>query len=238
MYEEECCKNKDLLKVIRNLKLDIENLKYELKYQKDCFENKIKISVEKATFPLIKENTILNDKLKCAYNEINRLKIQISNNDDTFDKDYKIDKLTNQVNKNSTNSGIPTSKEIGKKKTGANTYNHRTTSSNKTGGQIGHKGETLTKEKLKNKIKETNIKVKQIIHYIKGTPKQEDVIKYKIGMNVNVYVEEHIFKHTKKSKEILPKEYYSDVTYNNDLKALMVIIILWDTVKYKKYSMI
>ena len=237
MYEEECLKNKILKQEQKDLKLENSNLKYELKYQKDSFENKIKISIEKATSPLIKENTILIDKLNDAYNKINRLKTQISNNDDTIDKDYKIDKLTNQVNKDSTNSGIPTSKEIGKSKhpkTGANTYNHREKNNKSTGGQIGHKGETLTKEKLQNKIKENNIEVKQIIHYIKGTPKQEDVIKYKIGMNVKVYVEEHIFKHTKKSKETLPKEYYSDVTYNSDLKALVVTLGNYYSLGYNK----
>lgn len=103
MYEEECCKNKELLKVIKNLKLDIENLKYELDYKTDSFQQMIKSQIEKATSPLIKENTILTGKLKDAYNEINRLKTQIFNNDDTIDKDYKIDKLTNQINKDSTN---------------------------------------------------------------------------------------------------------------------------------------
>ena len=43
-------------------------------------------------------------------------------------------------------------------------------------------------------------------------------------MRVNLYVEKHIFKHTKKSKQILSKEYYSDVTYNNDLRALVTTL--------------
>jgi len=231
MYEEECLKLKKIEQENRNLKLENSNLKYELEYKNKSLEKKIKSEIEKAISPLIEENCKLNNKLNDAYEEIDRLKSQISTNEN---KDYKIDKLTNQVNKDSTNSGIPTSKEIGKKKTGVNTYNQRTTSPNKTGGQIGHKGETLTKEKLKNKIKENNIEMKQIIHYIKGTPKQEDIIKYKIGVDVNVYVEEHIFKHTKKSKEILPKEYYSDVTYNNDVKALTVTLGNYYSLGYSK----
>lgn len=44
-------------------------------------------------------------------------------------------------------------------------------------------------------------------------------------MQVNLYVEKHIFKHTSKSRDTLPKEYYSDVTYNDDLKAL--VTTLW-----------
>lgn len=116
MYEEECNKNKNLFKELQAMKLENANLKYELKYQKDSLENKIKSLIEKATSPLIEENTILKNKLKDSYNEIDRLKSQISSNSSTMDKDYKIDKLTNQINKDSTNSSIPTSKEIGKKK--------------------------------------------------------------------------------------------------------------------------
>lgn len=50
-----------------------------------------------------------------------------------------------------------TSKEIKKIKTEANTYNHQEKKSTKTGGRYGHKGETLTKEKLITKIKDNNI---------------------------------------------------------------------------------
>ena len=231
MYEREYNKNNLLLKKMNDYKLEIENLKYELTYQKKSSENKIRTLIEKATAPLIEENTILNNKLEDAYEEINRLKLQLE------EKDYKVDKLECSIHKDSTNSGIPTSKEIVKSKnskTGPNTYNHRTNNSNKIGGQFGHKGETLTKEKLQNKIKENNIKVKKIIHYINGTENQKDVIKYKIGMNVNVYVEEHIFKHTKKSKETLPREYYSDVTYNNDLKSLVVTLGNYYSLGYNK----
>ena len=41
---------------------------------------------------------------------------------------------------------------------------------------------------------------------------------------MNLYVEEHIFKHVPESAEVLPKEYYSDVTYNNDLKSFVTIL--------------
>ena len=188
MYEEECLKNKKLKNEQRNLKLENSNLKYELEYKNNSFEKKIKSEIKKAVSSLIEENSILNNKLNDAYEEINRLKSQLEN------KDYNIDKLESKLHKNSTNSGIPTSKEIKKIKTGANLYNHREKKSTKTGGQYGHKGETLTKEKLITKIKDNNIPVKQVIHYIKGTSKQKDTVKYKIGMEVNLYVEKHIFK--------------------------------------------
>ena len=232
MYEEEYQKNIKLNCEQKSLKLEIFNLKYELDYMNKSFENKLKHEIEKEVVPLKEENDILKNKLNDAYEEIDRLKSQINNKND--DNIYILDKLTNQLNKNSSNSGIPTSKEIKKVKTGANTYNHRKKSNTKNGGQFGHKGITLTKEKLLSKINDNNIPIKQVIHYIKGKSNQEDTVKYKIGMQVNLYVEKHIFKHTNKSRDTLPKEYYSDVTYNDDLKALITALGNYYSLSYNK----
>lgn len=233
MYEEECQKNLKLNNEQKSLKLENLNLKYELKYKNESFKKQLEKEVEKTIVPLIEENNMLKNKLYAAYEEINRLKIEINNKSD-IDNKYIIDKLESQLNKNSSNSGIPTSKEIKKAKTGANIYNHRKKSIAKNGGQFGHKGETLTKEKLLTKIKNNNIPIKQVIHHIKGTSKQKDTIKYKIGMQVNLYVEKHIFKHTQKSSNILPKEYFSDVTYNDDLKALVTTLGNYYSLGYHK----
>ena len=227
MYEQEVTKVEKANKKINELNLEIYALKTDLISAK----KKINKSVENAVKPYIEEINKLKLELTNTLNEIDRLKSQISNKEN---KDYKIDKLTNQVNKDSTNSGIPTSKELKKAKTGANIYNHRKKKSTKTGGQFGHKGETLIKEKLLIKIKDNNIPVKKVVHYIKGTPKQKDTIKYKIGMKVNLYVEEHIFKHTTKSNEVLPKYFYSDVTYNNDLKAIVTTLGNYYSLGYNK----
>ena len=229
MYEEEVVKNKIATNENNKLKLEVYVLKVNLKN----YENKIFNEVEKATKPFIEKINKLQNSLSKAYEEIDRLKAQINNKTEN-NNTYVLDKLTNQINKNSSNSGIPTSKEIKKTKNGTNAYNHRKKSSKKTGGQIGHKGDTLTKEKLENKINENNISVKKIIHYIKGNSNQEDTIKYKIGMQVNLYVEKHIFKHTKKSNEPLPKKYYSDVTYNDDLKALVTTLGNYYSLGYNK----
>ena len=240
MFEAECNKNEILEKEIKSLKLENSNLKYELNYFKKSSDNKTKKAVDDATDSLKTENDKLKTELSNALIEIARLKSQSNNNEKdnkkNNDKDYTIDKLTNQVNKDSTNSGIPTSKEIRKlkHKTGSNTYNHRTKTTKTNGGQLGHKGNTLTKEKLINKIKGNNIKVKSFIHYIRGNEKKEDITKYKIGMKVELYVEEHIFKHTKNAQETLPKEYYSDVTYTNDLKALVVTLGNYYSLPYSK----
>ena len=133
MYEEEYQKNLKLTNEQKRLKLENLNLKYELEYKSKSFEKKIKCEIEKAVVPIKEENNLLKKKLKDAYEEIDRLKTQINNKTNVNNK-YIIDKLKSKLNKNSSNSGIPTSKEIKKVKTGTNTYNHRRKSSTKTGG--------------------------------------------------------------------------------------------------------
>ena len=229
MYEEEYNKNKEKDKRIKALELEICVLKSNLKIS----ENKINTEVEKAVKPFREENKNLKCDLNNAYEEINRLKIQI-NDSNNVDKDYLIDKLNNQVNKDSTNSSIPTGKEIISKKTGINTYNHRTKTNRKTGGQFNHEGSTLTKRKLEEKIKQNNIEVREFTHYINGNLKDKEIIKYRTGIETKVYVEKHIFKYSPNTKKKLPKSYYSDVTYNDDLKVFVVSLGNYFFIPYNK----
>ena len=241
MYEKETLKNQKLTSKYNKLRWEVEELRYdnkklnnELSNINSIKEKEINKEVEKIIKPLIEENQKLKEDLLKAYDEINRLKGIINNNE--VDKDYLIDKLNNRVNKNSTNSGIPTSKEIANKnkKTGANTYNHRTTTSRKTGGQFNHKGSTLTKEKLEEKIKQNNIKVREFIHYINGNLNDKEIIKYRTGIETKVYVEKHIFKNSPDTLEKLPKSFYSDVTYNADLKMIIVSLGNYFSIPYNK----
>ncbi|MGN1299354.1 MAG: transposase [Candidatus Scatovivens sp.] len=229
MYEQECNKNALLHKEIKNYKLEISNLKYELDYQQKNFDNKIIKVVKDATTPFEEENAKLKKELDDAYKEINRLKLQIEN-----DKNYIIDKLTNQVNKNSSNSGIPSSKELTfkKKKSGANTYNHREKSSKVNGGQTGHKGCTLTKKHIEEKIRNKNLKVIEIKHYIHGN--KEETVKYKIGIHFEPYIEKHVFIYKNKYENKLPKGFYSDVTYANDIKTIITILGNYCSMSYSK----
>ena len=233
MYEKEYDKNKILSKENQTLKLENSNLKYELEYLKKSTDNKIKSSVDKATFSLINKNSILQKELNSALKEIDRLKGQINNFDS---KDYLIDKLKNQISKDSTNSSIPTSKEFSNKnkKIGANTYNHRKSSSNKTGGQFTHKGSTLTKVKLEEKIKQNNVEVREFIHYINGNLNDKEIIKYRTGIETKMYVEKHIFIRRPEVSDKLPRSFYSDVTYNDDLKMLVVSLGNYFSIPYNK----
>ncbi len=230
MYEEEYNKNILLTQKNKDYKLELDNLKYELKYLKKNLANKIRKATEEAISPLKEKINDLENRLNNAYIEIDRLKTELE------EKNYKVDKLECSIHKDSTNSGIPTSKEIGAKhiKSATNTYNHREKSKTKSGGQFGHKGDTLTKEQLISKIKDSNIKTRKVIHYINGNSNKTDIAKYKIGMHVELYVEEHIFKHVPNSTEKLPKEYYSDVTYNDEIKSLVVSLGNYYSLGYSK----
>lgn len=217
MYEKEYNKNLILRKENKNLKLEISTLKYELKYIEKSANNKIKKELEKEITPLVERNKELEVELNKAYKEIERLKNQIMQ-EENKDK-YTIEKLTNQVNK--------------KEKTGPNTYNHREKSSKKTGGQVGHKGKTLTKNYIEEKIKNGDVKAVKIIHHIKGKNK-ENTVKYKIGIKVESYVEKHIFICEEDATDTLPKEFYSDVTYKDDIKILITILGIYCSISYSK----
>lgn len=241
MYEKEVLKNQKTTSKYNKLRWEVEELRYDNKKLNNALSNinsikekEINKEVEKITKPLLAKNQKLQEELLKAYDEINRLKGIINNN--KTDKDYLIDKLNNQVNKNSTNSGIPTSKEIANKnkKTGANTYNHRATTNRKNGGQFNHKGSTLTKEKLEEKIKQNNIEVREFIHYINGNLNDKEIIKYRTGVETKVYVEKHIFRSSLDTSEKLPKSFYSDVTYNDDLKTIIVSLGNYFSIPYNK----
>ena len=179
---------------------------------------------------LLKENRELKQ-------EINTLKATIKEKDEIIDKQQKeIDRLKNQINKNSSNSSKPPSTDIGKKeKSGANLYNSRKKTDKKIGGQKGHKGHSLTKDKIEKIIEDKNIKTKTIYHDSNNRD-GKDITKYRIGLEVNVYVEKHIFKHNPKSNKKIPKEFYTDVTYDNSVKALTIELGTYNVVALDRLS--
>ena len=225
MYEEEFYKVEKLNKVVNKIKLELDLEKRENKRLK----NNIKTEINKATKELKEENTKLKEKLNKALKEIDRLKSEKENKND-----YLIDKLTNQISKDSTNSSIPTSKEIRKVKSGANIYNHREKTKRLSGGQQHHKGKTLTKEQLEQKIKDNNLKVVEIKHYVKGNSKRENKIGYSIGISIETIIKRHIFIYGEQFQEKMPKKYYSDVIYDDSIKSLVVMLGNYYSLSYNK----
>ena len=148
------------------------------------------------------------------------------------------DRLKNQINKNSSNSSKPSSSNFTtpRKKTSANEYNYRQKSNTNIGGQNGHIGHNLSKKDIEDLIASNKIKEKKIIHYIKGKTGDEPIIKYRVGIEINTYAEKHIFIPTENSNKLLPKEFYTDVTYDNSIKALSIELGTYNLIAYDRLS--
>ena len=194
-----------------NNKLDLlleENKRLKSEHKKE---------IEKLTTEFKKEISSLNNTIKELVNS-------------NIEKDKIIDKLLeerdkykNHSDKNSSNSGKPSSTDIAKpKKSGANLYNSRIKTNTKVGGQKGHKGHGLTKEKIEELKSKSDIKEQVIEHIIKGNSSNEPIIKYRVGISFIPYIEKHVFIYNEDSNDILPKEFYTDVAYTNELKSLVV----------------
>ena len=183
---------------------------------------------------LLKENKDLRREFK---QEKEDLKATIKEKDELIEKLLnEIDRLKNQINKNSSNSSKPPSTDTGKKdKSGANLYNSRKKTDKKIGGQKGHKGHSLTKDKVEKMIKDNLVETRTIYHE-SNNRNGKDVTKYRIGLEVNVYVEKHIFKHNPKTEEKIPKEFYTDVTYDNSIKALTIELGTYNVVALDRLS--
>lgn len=215
MYEEEVYKNEKLEKENKEKDLEIYLLKREIELLKNNMQSKINEAVEIATKPLLEKITNLESELNLYKNDNDRLK--------------------EQTEKNSTNSSKPSSTDnVTPKEKSPNEYNYRTKTSKKTGGQLWHEPHYLSKNTVEKLIEDKKVKVKKITHYIYGNNNEEDIIKYVVDMNVVTVIEKHIFKHIQKSKDILPRCFYSDVTYSDNIKSLIIHLSAYNIIPYKR----
>lgn len=168
---------------------------------------------------------------------ITNLEKSIKEKDEMIEKLLnEIDRLKNQINKDSSNSSKPPSTDTGKKeKSGANLYNSRKKTDKKIGGQKGHKGHSLTKNKVEKMIEDKLVETRTIYHESNNRGGKA-ITKYRIGLEVNVYVEKHIFKHNPKADDKIPKEFYTDVTYDNSIKALTIELGTYNVVALDRLS--
>ena len=207
-------------------------------YQSGKFFDEIE-KLNKKLDKLITTNSELNLTIYNLRLEIKSLTKQLDEANETIKKLQKDnDRLKNQINKNSSNSSKPSSSNFTtpKKKTSANEYNYRVKSTNKVGGQIGHEGHNLSKKDIEALIDKKKIKVKIIKHNIKGKTGDEPMIKYRMGVEINTYVEKHLFIPNENSNDVLPKEFYTDVTYDNNIKALSIELGTYNLVTYDRLS--
>ena len=208
----------------------IRELKKQYSREMEELKKELKDEFKKEKSELKKEKLELN-------NIISELKVTLNQKDETITKLLnEIDRLKNIINKDSSNSSKPPSTDSNKpKKSGANLYNSRKKTEKKIGGQKGHAGHYLSKNKIEKLISEKNIEVR-VIEHISNNKSKKDVIKYKIGMEVNVFVEKHIFKHNPNSNNKIPLQYHTDVTYDNSIKALTIELGTYNVIAYDRLS--
>ena len=194
-------------------------------------------------FKQLEEISIKLDKTLSVNKELNDTIKELNKTIDELRAENKklleeIERLKNKNDKDSTNSSKPSSTNIitPKKKTGANQYNYRIKTGKKIGGQYGHQGYHLSKKNIEELIDKKKVEVKEVIHVIKGKSTRKETIKYKLGIEIKPYIEKHIFKYDEKSSEVLPKDFYTDVTYDNSIKSLSIELGAYNVISYERLS--
>lgn len=128
-------------------------------------------------------------------------------------------RLRSIINNDSSNSSLPPSLDQKGGKP-ANTYNGRNKTERKAGGQKGHKGITLTKADVEEKIRSG--KCLHEIRTLGGTPSGTYVTKYVVDLKAETVITEVRIYADENGKFNIPIPYRSDVTYGENVKALAV----------------
>lgn len=126
------------------------------------------------------------------------------------------ERLKRIQNNDSKNSSLPPSRDQKPTKP-ANTYNSRTKSGRKPGGQPGHEGKTLTREQVK-----TLLSTGECLHEIEnyGNPVGDYDVRYVLDVRLKPVIRELRFYADAEGKSTLPAELNSVVTYGSEVKAL------------------
>lgn len=128
-------------------------------------------------------------------------------------------RLKSIINNDSSNTSLPPSTD---QKGGrpANTFNGREKTGRKAGGQKGHKGTTLTKAEIEEKIKSGNCRHE--IREIGISTSKNYATKYILDLDITPVITEVRIYADKNGKIHIPPEYRSDVIYGTNVKALAV----------------
>ena len=126
-------------------------------------------------------------------------------------------RLKSIINNDSSNSSLPPSSDL-KGTRPANTYNGRKKTECKAGGQNGHKGTTLTKADIEQKI--ASGKCRHEIKTIGNVSVEKFAIKYIVDLEVKPLITELRIYADESGVLRIPAEYRSDVTYGANVKAL------------------
>lgn len=131
------------------------------------------------------------------------------------------ERLKSILNHDSSNTSLPPSTDQ-KGSRPPNTYNGREKTDRKAGGQKGHKGTTLTKASVEEKIRSG-----RCLHEIRNIGDASAVnflTKYVIDLDVKPLITEVRIYADAAGHFSIPDEYHSDVVYGPNVKALAVTL--------------
>lgn len=130
-------------------------------------------------------------------------------------------RLKSIINNDSSNTSLPpsTDQKGGKP---ANTYNGREKTGRRAGGQKGHKGVTLSKAGVEEKIQTGSCRHE--IRNIGDPSSRKYVTKYVVDLDVEPIITEIRIYADGDGKFSIPAEYRSDVTYGAGVKSLAVAL--------------
>lgn len=130
-------------------------------------------------------------------------------------------RLKSIINNDSSNTSLPpsTDQKGGKP---VNTFNGRKKTERKPGGQNGHKGTTLTKAEIEEKI--ASGKYRHEIRTIGNPLGQKYVTKYVVDLEIEPAITEIRIYADENGTIRIPVEYRSDVTYGASVKSLAVTL--------------
>ena len=164
------------------------------------------------------ENELKNEKIEHK-EDVRRLNLRIhsleTENQKLKDENARLKSI---INNDSSNTSLPPSTDQNKSKP-SNTFNGREKGGRKPGGQKGHKGSTLTKADIERKLNSG-----ECIHKIKkiGSGKGSYITKYVIDLDVKEVITEIRIYADQDGKYPIPSQYYSDVTYGETIKSIIV----------------
>ena len=160
-----------------------------------------------------------NKYLKIIYEkdqEIARLKAENASLTERIAQlEAEVDRLRKQLSNDSNNSSSPPSGDI--KPNAPNTYNGRTKTGKKSGGQKGHKGKHLSRAVIEKKIASGQMKHKIVNH---GRAQGGYVSKYVVDISLETVATEHRFY----GNVGIPMEFRPDAQYGSDLKAFVATL--------------
>lgn len=204
---------KDIYRQLQELMGRVDSMSKELKDSKKEFKWELKTQEINLKEEFRQERKQLTDKIEDLEQQLEI-------------KDKEIRRLTDDnermksiLNNDSSNTSQPPSTDQ-KGTRPANTFNGREKTGRTPGGQKGHKGTTLSKSDVEERIRSG--RCRHEIRNIGDSSSRKYITKYVIDLKVEPVITEIRIYADKEGKFFIPPKYRSDVTYGENVKALSI----------------